>query len=97
MGPGVSRLEGGGRPQTHVALAEGGRAQGGAAAAPSQLEGGGPPTNPRDSPQGWSSPGWSGVAAAAAPSQLERGGHLKPTWLPPRRGRARGEAAAAPS
>jgi hypothetical protein len=37
MGPGVSQLEGGGRPQTHVAPPEGGRAQGEAAAAPSLL------------------------------------------------------------
>ncbi len=37
MGPGISRLEGGGRRQTHVAPPEGGRARGGAAAAPTQL------------------------------------------------------------
>jgi hypothetical protein len=60
MGPGVSRLEGGGRPQTHVAPPEGGRARGGAAAAPSQLEGGGRPQTHVAPPEGGRAQGEAG-------------------------------------
>jgi hypothetical protein len=65
MGLGVSCLEGGGRPRTHVAPLEGGGARGGGAAAPSQLrvpslEGVGRPQTHVALPRGGSGLGWSG-------------------------------------
>jgi hypothetical protein len=55
-----------GRPQTHVAPPERGRARGGAATTPSQLEGGGRPQTHVAPPEGGRAQG----EAAAAPSLL---------------------------
>ena len=52
MGPGISRLERGGHPQAHVAPYEGGRARGGAAAAPTQLGDGAAPKHTWLTPRG---------------------------------------------